>query len=378
MPEKTLKPELRMARLCARLCAGLFITAITGLAFAPAPALADPKVLSDKAGKEWRHKETKLALPGSFGRFTLESVKDWTDSQSDIVATYRDRSTDTLLSVFLFRAGLADVSIWQDRIISTVRANGGGLGNVDGNETRLTPFTPRDGVAGSGSIAAFHLTGGNSQTSGSAVAPFGDWLVAMRMSSGSLDEQALFNALLDFASGLPLGQPAKERTHGASYAITPCSGTVPMGTAKRSEGSMSEALLLSVGLEAALEDRQKGAVEETPAAPWCREATSGKEFSVYSRGNANDGYVIAYNDAGVAIEVSKAISLTPSDSQNYSVALRAATATSFFRGFTSLPSFQQAIDVINSERPIGSVGRTPKTARHISISADTAAKEAKQ
>lgn len=342
-----------------------------GLGTGAATALADTRPLTIEMGKPWTHKETGIVMPATLSGFTLEEVGDYGDSESDLGLSYRDRASGTLLSIFLFRAGTADVSVWQDRVITTIRRNGGGLGGIDGIQALPMPITPANGIAGSGSIVTFHLSGGNSNNTGSAMLPVNGWLIAMRMSSARLTQQELSDRLVDAVAALSLPAPKNPALANASYAIQPCADPAPIALAERSAGGITEATRAWAGYavqNAVLEkDASAGAGQEKPA-PYCRESYVSDDFSVYSRPGRRDGYLIALQDAGATIIVAPPVTLwETSGKREYGIALATTTDTTFFRGFHTLPTIAQVIDAINRDQPIAKVGRTPGSSKQVNI-----------
>jgi hypothetical protein len=344
---------------------------------------ASARDIEIEAGKSWVHKETGVTMPPALEGFTLELVKDFGESESDVEMTYRDRGSKTLLSIYLFRAGVPDVSVWQDRIIAMIRANKGGLGRIDGNAAAPAPITPAGGVTDSGSIVTFRLAGGSSTSTGSAVLRTDDWLVALRMSSGTLSEQELSNRLVAVVAGLPLAMPQRPERIEASYVIEPCADSAPITQAKRSKGGIEEVTMDWMAYEA-----QNAAVESASEIgrnidslpPYCREDYTGDSFSVYSRKGARSGYLIALHDAGSTIEVAPPISMWKTNKRlDYAIVMKNPAETMWFRGFRTLPSIAQVIAVINSEGPIGKAGRDPATRNNVTIfTADESVSEKKR
>lgn len=358
------------------------VLAIAVLAAEAVSTYAAARDIAIEPGRAWTHKETGLSMAPAIDGFALKGVSDYGETQSDIALTYRDQDSGTLLSIYLFRAGVPDVSVWQDRIIALIRANQGRLGAIVGKETLPTSITPPRYAKDSGSIVTFHLTGGNAMNTGSAVLRMdGDWLMALRMSSHTLTEQQLSNRLLSVVASLSLPPLKNPERVEASYPVEPCADDAPSLPANRSAGGIEEATTAWMAYETqnAMAEHGFDSSSNVAAIPeFCREAFEGNNFSVYSRSGDRNGYLIALQDAGVTIEVSPPVTMWKTDKDlGYSVVMKTSTETTWYRGFQSMPTIGQVITVVNSEKPIAKVGRTPGTTDKVTIYTKEETEEAK-
>ncbi|MCJ2181874.1 hypothetical protein MTR62_04035 [Novosphingobium sp. 1949] len=373
-------------RLLGALGGVVLLGATCGVPMATAkPASTPDKAASKgaiafKPGKSWKHPETGQVFPPMLAGFTLREVRDLSESRSDIAVVYRDESGSALLSVFYFRAGLPDVSIWQDRILTTIARNMGGWGKVGEEPAQRASFSPVNGVPDSGALLTVALDGSQAYATGSAILSDGTWLLALRMTSRRFTQSQLTNHLLDAIAALPLPAAAATAPIGPSYVIEPCPQTPPQADAPRSIGAQGEAI--AVALMASLAQDHKAdtlEVADDPAAGassgarrYCREDADGPNYSVYSNLAARNEHVIALDDAGSAVMLQSgpADLSAPDGGLIFTPTLRTAETTRLFRGFTASPSFAQMIAVVSNESPIASVGRTPKTQRDIAINPD--------
>ena len=77
------------------------------------PALAQEKI-DAPAGQAWIHEGSGFGFAPTADGLKRFEVKDFGKTQSDIAITYREDATGTIVSLYLFRAAVPDVSIWAD------------------------------------------------------------------------------------------------------------------------------------------------------------------------------------------------------------------------------------------------------------------------
>lgn len=339
----------------------IFTALMLAGACAGTPALGEPGPIAFEKNKPWVHEETGMSFPPMLAGFDLREIKDLTDSQSDVALIYRDDSRKALLSIFYFRAGLPDVSIWQDRVLSTIAKNAGGWGTLGEEPPSRSSFTPVNGVADSGALLTVALDGSQAYATGSAIMSTGEWLVAIRMTSHLFTEKELTDRLLDTIASLPLPASAKSAPIGASYVIEPCPPALPQESAPRSSGDQQEAIMVGT-LAIVTESKELSDLfgHEPQSPHYCREQANGDNFSVYSDRVSREDHVIALNDAGVAIMVQyNPLKQRIEVSGNvYTPFMRSAEKTHFYRGFTAKPSIEQIIDAVANESAIASVDRS--------------------
>jgi len=190
----------------------VFRTFISGLFVALAlPASAEPQEVEIAAETDWKHQWTPMRFPASLGDFKRDRIYQFQERESDISANYLDPAGN-LLSLYIYRPGLAEPAIWHDRALVSLGANDVMFGsNESGALTVLT------------SKGAFRSTG-------VAIYSSGDWLIKVRLSSRGLDPEGLETLLREVLLALPEMPDYSEQK---AYLIEPCLDTVEYTAAER-------------------------------------------------------------------------------------------------------------------------------------------------
>lgn len=326
-----------------------------------APATADSTQLETDPAASWKHQWTSLQMPAQLDGFARMRVDDFADKQLDIAGTYNDAETKTLATLYVFRAGLIDVSVWGDRIAQVIRSNSA-LGTYDEVSSAATSFTPASGDGtGSGYTMAGSVSGTGLSATGFTMFPHNGWLVAVRMSSGTLTAAQLRARLTSFTAAIPL-DPARIE-YPQTRAVPDCADSLEFKKqAKQGKPDMTGLLLmgtLGATLRTPTGDDGKP-LAKVPATNYCRDKNSTTQYGVYRADGDKKGYVIAIGDAGVAIYVglSDFGALTGGKS-SYWATLLTTEGSRTYAPFNTLPSPQQVIDAVNSEAPVTSTVETP-------------------
>ncbi len=336
--------------------------AVAALLFAPvvgtAPASAQQTPITAPAGQTWRHDSTGLAVPATLAGLPRGDMVDLSGGkQLDVMAQYGTPET-TEVTLYLFRPGLMDVSIWFDRIETLVRNR-----PVYGTPTpagAVGAFTA-PGAAGESALRRSYVPG-KPPYAGTAAAlmPFGRWLVGLRISSKTLAPAALDEQLTAAIAGL--GWPATAAAPAPrAAAIAECARPIaPDAKAKLIAPNLQDALLGAGAVKAA--ENQAASATAKPASPrWCRSGPATAPFAIYRNEDA-PGYVIAFGDAGTAIEVGPSVAgKLQNGTDRYSVSLHATTATLIFPDFDRLPAPAAVIAMVQKTRPMAMVDVTGKS-----------------
>ena len=174
-----------------RLC-GLLAT--LGLLLAAAPALAAEDIeVPEKAG--FRHERTQIGFPASIGEMDRNWVRDFGTGQYDVAALYQTDDQATFLTLYVYRAGLPDTSIWFDRLVSVMTAR---EGFHPASQASLEPalYRPAGSDTPTGLALAYDLAPGQPNTAtGAILFPHGPWLIKLRATSSSMDAAELSRLL---------------------------------------------------------------------------------------------------------------------------------------------------------------------------------------
>ncbi|WP_226635515.1 hypothetical protein [Novosphingobium profundi] len=323
-------------------------------ALAPASAHADPIKVDVEA--DWHHAQTKFVFAPQVSRFERIAMKDYGNAELDVTAAYSDGATQTEATVYLFHAGLADASVWHDRILAFIER--GELGTLDTSQTRTSTFTPPSGQPSAGIRSVGPLSGTSAKSTGIAIYPFADWLLAVRMTSHSLDPDALDVRLSTFVEELsapraPIGAPK-------AYPILACTKPLPNKAAKFYKPTMMDALLgATINLTNKDETYDSGALPPKDA-DWCRDPSSTSEYGVYRSKGTRSSYIVAVGDSGTTASVGRETlsgAISGSLSPSFQMTVRTVDHAYAFPRFTRLPAVSQVVAQIYKGQPISSATR---------------------
>jgi len=192
------------------------------------------------------------------------------------------------------------VPVWFDRIQRTVES-GNKLGTL-----RLaipaTAFTPVGQSNARGLRAVYAASGAGFTSSAAALTATGEWYVAVRESSKTLTpEQLLARLEQTFAS---IRWPKEKVASPAALPITACAKALAQGEdAQPAPADMGSTLLASAlgGIISNAPEKD----EVAAPAHWCRDPYKIEGAGVYRPDEANDSYLIAFQDAGRGVWVGK-------------------------------------------------------------------------
>lgn len=332
--------------------------AVAALLFAPvavvAPASAQRTPIAAPAGEAWRHDPTGMAVPATLAGLPRGDMLDLSGGkQLDVMAQYGTPET-TELTLYLFRPGLMDASIWFDRIETQVRNR-----PVYGTTTPTGPLVAftAPGAAGASALRRSYLPG-KPPYAGTAAAlmPFGRWLVGLRISSTTLAPAEIDAQLTAAITGLGWPAAAAAAPAPTAAAIAECATPIAADAKAKLVAPSLQDALLGAGAVKAAESKAASATAKPASPRWCRSGPATAPFSIYRNEDA-PGYVIAFSDAGTAIEVGPSLAgMLGQARDRYSVSLHATTETLIFPDFNRLPAPAAVIAMVQKTRPVASVG----------------------
>ena len=334
------------------------------LTCAAAPAHAQSTPITADIAADWQHPLSGATFPvrlgpAQLGAFARESMEDYGTQQLDISGTYQQPQTRTTATLYVYRAGLPDASIWHDRIKAVIAA--GRLGTPDFTKAITTLFTPAGHGANSGIRSAVPMTGKTATSSGVSVFPHDDWLVVVRMTSYTLSAADLDTALAGFTAAIPL--PAPKASATAAYVITPCTDPFPAQAAKRAPRDMMDDILASALMQALDDAAGKptpAKPDAAPPAPYCADPAGSANYGAYRAGGDKASYVVAMGDAGNAVQIAPntmAAMLDKKKAGQYSMTLSTVASRISYTPFAAIPTVAQVIAAIDHENPVASTDR---------------------
>ena len=311
-----------MLRLSWLVAAALLATAC--------PATAKWRTLDVPNDKGWQHARTGLILMAKLGDFQRTKLADNSASEFDIAATYQNVDRSATADVYLYRPGVADLPMWFDRSQYAMGTNEHvKLGAPFGSITR---FALPGSTVESGLRVIYQRSDKPSGATGLAMAPLGDWLVAVRLTTDLADAPKLEAMLADLMT--KIRWPADRAVAKSAILVEACTSSLKYKHAKVIKPDLTQALL-----GAALSSTKSDVAKDTKPAPppvYCRESVQTADYAIYRSDNDVHSYVMAIGDAGVAAEVSPAITLTGGTA--YSVVLETAASSDSYPNLTACPN----------------------------------------
>lgn len=350
-------------RIISLVVAGLLVAAVT----LPAHAQAKRQI-ETSANAPWKHAQTGITLPSSLLGIARGSIDDNSSSQIDVFANYGEGQA-TIITLYVFRPALTSVPMWFDRSETQIL-----MRDVYGNAMPATPataFAP-PGSKATSALRRIYLPGkGEYKSTGLAIMPMGEWLVAVRISSQEFDAAALDAKLTEVIK--TLGWPEKVIEQPPAVPIAPCSAPLPYAKkAKLKAPNMMDALLgatlSTMVADEAAKDKDASPPEKATPITWCREGNPTQAFGAYRVVGFDTGYTIALGDAGIVIDVNTGLAALVNKESTYQLKLEMLDRTLVYPSFDKLPTPDAAIAAVKSSSPISSVERGTK---NIVISADT-------
>jgi hypothetical protein len=325
----------------------LHLTIALGLTFGamagrPAFAQPQPRIIPAESGTPWVHTPTKLVLPAAAAGLTRGEIGDTTASELDVSAQYQDQASDLLVLVYVYRPGIPDVGIWFEQAASAMGTSPG-----HGMEGAIlpapTPFARPGAGTPSGLRLSMDVPGPGFKSTALAVAPLGNWLVKVHMSSRSLDGAALGRKMDAVLAAL--GWPAEAGAPRAAAPMLPCPAPLKTRQAKIARDDMADVLMNAVS---------SSIEREGPPPVYCREPGVSGGLAVYRPDGDDNSYIVALDDAGLALSVAPSLSalLGGSHGKKYSLTRLQHGGADVLPSFTRLPPPEQAVSVAQGSSPM--------------------------
>lgn len=259
-----------MNKLCASILAGL-------IALVPIPAWAQQgQVYRDSSG---------LVAPAQVEGLVRyqEQVRG-----GDVMLSYRDSGTGTVMTVYFTRSALPSASMWFDQARFALRHNP--VFQIDSATAREQAFDA-GGQQGNGRAVSYRASGGGMRATALAMVSTGGRILKVRISSQRLDQAELLGRAIRAAQALEWP---------ASSAIAPLTSLEPCAGAVQPSGAGARATPASPELVREASAALLASLTEARAADLCRGERAGM-LGVY--GGAGAGYMLAIGDAGMVARV---------------------------------------------------------------------------
>lgn len=327
-----------------RVTIGAFVALSLALAQGATAQPPGPRSIAVPATADWQHAGSQMILPPRVGGLVRLRIGDNSQDGQDVNATYVDREEGMIALVYLYRTGAGDLPLWFDRAVATIM-----LPQAGAAPPAIAGFTRPGASVASGLRAAMSDSVAGMRSTAVAIAPLGSsWLVKVRLGSARLDPAALSERLSAFAAALRW--PPETGSGSVAVPIEPCPTPLRLRTARVLRPDATDMLMDSV----------IGTVEPEgeagPPSVYCREPGATVEWGVYRPGRATDSYLIAVNDAGIAVAVSDASALSAllgqSGRRRFSVTLFVGNGSSVYSSFDRLPPPDQVLALVRGGQPL--------------------------
>jgi hypothetical protein len=274
----------------------------------PAPAFAVEDIPVDE-GAGYRHERTDITFPSELGGMPRNWLRDFGADRYDVAAIYESADKSTFLSVYVYRAGLPDTSLWFDRLVPIMAEREGSRPAADATLTPA-PFTPTGSDTATGLALAYDTAPEERyKATGALIFPHGPWLIKFRATSARLDAEAIAQLLKEVESSLY--RPEPDYLSPAAYLVKPCATQLATGPAKALAPKLENVVAFSAvmgGIAASTDE--EGAKVPLIASHWCRDAPF-ESLGVYRPDEATDRYVLAIGDSGNVVQVGVALPQLP-------------------------------------------------------------------
>lgn len=330
--------------------------AVAALVASAAPVSAQLRSLDVPDDKGWQHARTGLILMGRLGEYQRSDLKDNGREELDVSATYRSLDGKSTATLYLYRPGVYDLPMWFDRSHTAMTLNREiKLGQSSSGVAR---FAPPGRSTQSALRIAYPFSGQVAGASGLAMIPFGEWLVAIRLTSDTMSVSALDAALSDLIA--KIRWPAKMAEAKLANPVRPCASPLKYKRAKLVQPDLAQALMSSVLGNAMRDVAKKDPARAAPSPDYCLDQSMGPPFSAYRAADSRSAYVMAIGDAGVAATIAPEFSLS-GETGRYGVTLEDWDSSDSYPSFNAMPSPQQVMALLQGSRPVASAGRGNNT-----------------
>jgi hypothetical protein len=308
------------------------------------------------ANVSWMHEGTGLILRSKIAGLQRGTIVDSTRAGLDVMVQYAEGEA-TAVTLYIYRPALMSVPVWFDRSETQILMRT----DVFGTSKPIGParaFAAPKAVTASALRRSYVPGRGPNKSTGLALIPLGDWLVAVRVSSQDLDPAALDARIDDVLAGIVW--PDKLAEAPVAVPIAACADSLDYDRKAKPmkpdpQQSLMGALILGVAADAAKD--KKG--EAIPPVLFCRDGAPLPQYGVYRAADAKNSYTLALGDAGRVLNVLPGFALDRKD-VGYQVSLGDLDRRLIYPNFDKLPTPTAALQAVMQLRPVSSVARGSK------------------
>ncbi len=280
-------------------------------------------------------------------------ISDFGTSELDIALSYASQETSTEATIYLFRPALASVPIWFDRAKAA----------LEGNRTLfpsgVTGGAPTTFVAEAAGLPGlkgiYSINGVSAGSTGVAMVSVGQWVLAVRITSGTLAGPQLDRQLTGLLGSIRF--PANI-AKVAVQVMQDCAGPLKFGAAKQLRQADSDSMMEAL-MGAAIAADPKIEANSGPPEAFCRDPSSTLLFGVYRGSNPSDSYTIALGDGGESISVGPSLAglFGVSRTKRYAVTQHHLDRDLVFSPYNKLPDPASVVKMVLKATPISMTER---------------------
>lgn len=332
-----------------------------GVLLAASPAAAQTRpAIEMPAGRDFRHAHSDVRLPAELAGMTRGQASENGTDQLDVIVQYALPDRSEFATVYLTRVQIGSMPLWFDRAVSSIAI-------AYPRDTPLMAGSPEafalPGQSVASAMAASFTFGGTGEyrTTALMLAPVGEWMVKIRLTSKRTDAAATLARVRELAGALRW--PRRIDGLVAASPIADCTARLAVDPAARAIEESAEARMQRMILAGALS--QAAGEARSPATPvaWCRHASSDPAIALYGIQGSADGYLVALSDSGIALRVDAsagdlqamlAEKDAPAPAKRWSASVFTQGQIFFLSSYAALPTPAIAVETLKT-RPIGSV-----------------------
>ncbi|MCH8685397.1 hypothetical protein [Pedomonas mirosovicensis] len=298
------------------------------------------QTIAEGGASEWKHEKSGVVLPGSLLGVERGEVQDATGGkQLDILARYEGEGSEGYATIYLYRPAIMNVPLWFDRSHAMLR-----MFQKVSTPKAATIFAPPGGKTASAMRVSYAMPDGMAATA-LALVPVGDWLLKVRLTGpgSAADVEGKIEQILN-AIRLPGGPDAP-----AAVEVKECAEPLQYQQAEALKPDGARVLL--VGMRALAMN------QDASTQVWCREGAEEIVWSLYRKGGATDGYVLALADSGRVLQTEAIPALEAGKGPDFSLMLADVDQIHQFPQLSALPSQEQVVKFIKELKPVARISR---------------------
>ena len=146
----------------------------------------EARKLDVPADSKWQHAATQVIVPPTLAGLSRTEISDTTQDELDVMLQFRDPGAD-ILTLYIYRPRLNNLALWFDRSETQILTNT--LFGTAMPASDAAIFASPRSLGNNAVRRVYKASQSPFKATGLALLELGDWLLAVRFSSRSLDPQ---------------------------------------------------------------------------------------------------------------------------------------------------------------------------------------------